>query len=74
MVTGIFLACMYSAKISNAHFNGALTIGLYILEGKYKDDIVKVFVYLTAEILGGYLGMTLSLLILGKENIASIKP
>ena len=74
VATGLFMAAMYCAKISGAHFNGAVSIGVYILEGKYKDDFVKLLVYLLAETVGGYFGMTLSLLILGKDNIACVKP
>ena len=72
-VSGIFSACMISAKLTGAHFNASLSIGVYIIDGNYRQNIKLLLTKVAGEFLGAYLGQYYSYLEL-EEKIAIIKP
>ena len=70
---GVFLAIMFSGKISGAHFHAGLTIGRYIIDGDYRNNLKHLVVMITAQFIGGYLGEYYSYLEL-EDDISFIKP
>ena len=70
----LFMACIMTGRNTGAHFNMAFSLTVYLLEGKFKAKWKCLLTYFLAEISGGYTGMYLCYLMLGKERIAYIKP
>lgn len=74
VVCSIFTAAILVGKYSGAHFNGALTLAIYILEAKWKKFYKLVIVYFFAELLGAYIGILFAYSITGYGNIGFLAP
>lgn len=37
IAAGIFVTCIWTMRITGAHCNSAVSIGVYIMQGKYKE-------------------------------------
>jgi glycerol uptake facilitator-like aquaporin len=70
----IFMACIVTGRCTGGHFNMAFSLTIYLLEGKFLAKWKCLLTYFFGEICGGYMGMYLSYLMLGKDHIAYIKP
>ncbi|CDW91077.1 mip family channel protein [Stylonychia lemnae] len=73
VLAGIYAACMVTCRQTGAHFNMGLSLAVYIVEDKFKEQWICLIVYTIAELIGGFMGMWISYLFLGNK-IAFIKP
>ena len=73
VVVGIYTGAMICGKLTGAHFNMGVTVGIYIINGKYKKELKWLITMLTAQIVGGYLGCLYAFLFLG-DNTGVIRP
>jgi glycerol uptake facilitator-like aquaporin len=57
----LFIACILTARVGGGHFNMAVTLGVYIVEGKHwKRNIPIALTVIVADILGGYTGIAIA--------------
>lgn len=57
----IYIAIVICGKYSGAHFNGAVTLTIYVLEHKnWRKNLKIALTYWTAEICGSYFGITIA--------------
>ena len=61
----LFIAAILTGRVGGAHFNGGVTLAVYILEGKWKDNLLTAVVIWVSDILGAYVGIGLAALLLG---------
>jgi len=59
-------------SITGGHFNPAVTLGVYISEGKYRDNLSWLGLVWVAQILGGFLAWGLTELTLFSGAIGNI--
>ena len=64
----VFLIILVLAPVTGAHFNPAVTIGVYISRSKFRQDILFFFIMIFAQIIGGILALVLSVLALYSMN------
>lgn len=58
IVAGMFfIAISTFGRVTGAHLNGAVTLGVYIIEGKWGENIKTVLIYFGAQTLGAYIGL-----------------
>lgn len=74
LVCAIFAAGVFFCKYSGAHYNGGLSIAIYIVVGRWKEHLYLVFVYWLAELLGAYLGISIAYSIAGYKNMSFLGP
>ena len=58
-----FVGWMFAVSVSGAHFNPATTLGVYIAEGKFMRQIVRLILYWIVQICGAYCGILITYLI-----------
>jgi hypothetical protein len=46
IAAGIFIAVILTFKITGSHFGAGISIGIYILEGKWIENLKILFTYL----------------------------
>jgi len=63
------MAAVVIGNKTGCHLNFGVTLGVYIQKGLWRKNIKALFIYAIAELCGAYFGMTVSLIVLGKENI-----
>lgn len=56
----LFIGLIIAGGISGGHFNGAVTLGIYLLEGKWKENILTALVIFIADLIGGFAGLLFS--------------
>lgn len=76
VVTGIFTGALLSGRLTGAHFNTAVTVGVFIAEDakKQRANLKLAGVLLVSQIIGGYIGQLYSFMELGAEGIAAVSP
>ena len=58
-----FVGWLIAVSVSGAHFNPATTLGVYLAEGKYMRQIVRMLLYWLIQIMGAFLGVLITFLI-----------
>ena len=76
VATGILTAAVVSGKLTGAHFNTSVTLAVLIAEGfdKMKGNLKQTLVMIVSQFVGGYVGSLFSLIELGSDDIAVVKP
>lgn len=59
-----FIGWLIAVSISGAHFNPAVTLGVYIAEGKYLRQFGRLILYALIQFAGGFLGIFFTWLVL----------
>lgn len=54
------MACIVTARGTGANFNIGMTMGVYIVQSKYRQQFKVMLVYHLAELLGAYLAMIIA--------------
>jgi glycerol uptake facilitator-like aquaporin len=57
VASSIFIAAILTGRIGGAHFNGGVTLAVYIVEGKWRKNISIAGTVWIADILGAYTGI-----------------
>ena len=71
---GVFASCMITGRQTGTHLNFGVTIGVYIIEGKYNENYRAVVNYLLAGLAGGYAGSYYCYWALGPDYIKVFRP
>ncbi len=76
IVTGLLTAAVLSGRLTGAHFNMAVTMGVFLAEEnkKMKKNLPFLFTMLISQLIGGFIGQSLAYSYLTVENIAILKP
>jgi glycerol uptake facilitator-like aquaporin len=59
-----FIGWIIAVSISGAHFNPATTLAVYLAEGKYLRQILRLLLYVLVQFAGGFFGIFFSWLVL----------
>lgn len=70
----IFIAATLTGKVSGGHFNAAVTIAVYICEGKWLANFKVALMYIIVDQLGAFLAMGVVIMMLGTDGIFSLMP
>ena len=73
IISVLFVCINLACKVSGAHFNAAVTLGIYIIEAKWLENIKIVLIYFLADILGATLGL-LSAYFIKNEDPLILRP
>lgn len=57
----LFIAAVITGRVGGGHFNGGVTVAIYIIERKWKKNLPIMFTILIADILGAYVGILLAI-------------
>ena len=57
IASAIFIAAILTGRIGGAHFNGGVTLAVYIVEGKWRRNLPIAVTIWIADILGAYSGI-----------------
>jgi glycerol uptake facilitator-like aquaporin len=76
VVTGILTGAVLSGKLTGAHFNAGVTLAVMITDDwkKIKPNLPLAGVMVLAQFVGGYFGSLFSLIELGSDKIAVLRP
>jgi glycerol uptake facilitator protein len=58
-----FVGFLIAVSTSGAHFNPATSLAVYLAEGKYARQIIRLIVYYIAQVAGAFAGVLLVYLI-----------
>lgn len=64
----LFAVIIIFGGITGGHFNPAVTLGVYIHEGKWKENAAFGSLIITAQLVGSLLGMAIASFTLGYTN------
>jgi len=53
----LFICILIFGGITGGHFNPAVTLGVYVNEGKYKENAMFCILIITSQLIGGLIGM-----------------
>ena len=56
----LFIACLITARIGGGHFNGGVTLAVYIIERKWKANLPIAVLVWIVDILGCYTGILIA--------------
>ena len=62
---GLFIAATLTGRLSGGHFNMAVTLAVYVVEGKWKDNIRVALAILLIDLAGAFTAMGISIGLLG---------
>ena len=67
IAAGLFVGILLTKRVSGSHLNAGVTLGVAIIEKIDKSKIKILLTYVVAQLIGGFLGMSLSYVLLGSE-------
>lgn len=56
----LFIACIITARIGGGHFNGGVTLAVYLVEGQWKKNLPIAVLTWIVDLLGAYTGIGLA--------------
>ena len=56
----LFVSIVLFGRITGGHFNGAVTLGIFIIEGNWAKNLKVMIVYFAGQLTGSYLALILS--------------
>lgn len=63
-----FCGWLVAASVSGAHFNPATSLAVYLVEGKYMRQIVRLLLYWLVQLCGAYAGILMVYLIFNRPS------
>ena len=74
VIATIFTAAILTCRVSGAHFNGALSLAIYVLEAKWFENLpILITSYIGAQG-GAFFGTAIAFFIRGKEGMPILRP
>ena len=73
VVVGLFSSIIIFGGITGGHFNPAVSLGVYIANGKYLTQIVFLIMIIIGQLIGACLGMLLAMLSIHEEGASDKK-
>ena len=73
---GLFMAILWTYRVTGSHLNASVTLGVAITEKAWADQVKRrsIFAYLGGQLVGSYLGMLIVFLILGEAATMDMGP
>ena len=71
---GLFIAATLTGRLSGGHFNMAVTLAVYVVEGKWKQNIRIALAIMVIDILGAFAAMVVSIGLLGPTKTFTLVP
>ena len=71
---GLFIAATLTGRLSGGHFNMAVTLAVYVVEGKWRKNIGIALSIAIIDIVGAFVGMFVSIGMLGTANTFKLVP
>lgn len=71
---GLFIAATLTGRLSGGHFNMAVTLAVYIVEGKWRKNIKIALAIVVIDLLGAFAAMIVSIGLLGYLDTFSLIP
>ncbi|CDW91031.1 aquaporin-like protein [Stylonychia lemnae] len=71
---GFFIAATLTGRVSGGHFNGAVTIAVYIIEGRWCKNLFVAFFVIVVDILAAFTAMAVALAMLGVNGTFTLLP
>lgn len=71
---GFFIAATLTGRVSGGHFNGAVTIAVYIIEGRWCKNLFIAFFVIVVDILAAFTAMAVALSMLGVNGTFTLLP
>jgi hypothetical protein len=68
----LFAMIIIFGGITGGHFNPAVTLGVYIKEGKWKENAAFASLIVTSQLVGSLLGMSFAWLTLGAIDVNGV--
>ena len=57
----LFIAIIFCGRVGGGHFNGAVTIAVYLIERQWKKHLPVCIMIIIVDILGAYTGIALAI-------------
>ena len=57
----LFIAIIIAGRVGGGHYNGSVTVSIYIIEQKWKKNLPIMVLIIIADILGAYTGILLAM-------------
>ena len=71
---GVFLSCVIAGRPTGSHINFGATIGIYVLEGRFKRNLKPLLVYFASGLCGGLCGTLFCYYMLGPTLVKAVRP
>jgi glycerol uptake facilitator-like aquaporin len=71
---GFFIAATLTGRVCGGHFNSAITLAVYITEGKWLKNLPIALLICTIDLLGALAAMMISVAMLGENKIFKLSP
>ena len=71
---GLFIAATLTGRLSGGHFNMAVTLAVYVVEGKWRKNIGIALAVAIIDIVGAFIAMIVSIGLLGPKNTFTLVP
>ena len=71
---GLFVAATLTGRLSGGHFNMAITFAVYIVEGKWRNNLAIALIVAFVDIAGAFTAMAISAGLLGEKNVFTLIP
>ena len=71
---GFFIAATLTGRVCGGHFNSAITLAVYITEGKWVRNISICLLIMTIDFCGACAAMGISVAMLGSDKIFKLAP
>lgn len=71
---GLFVAATLTGRLSGGHFNMAITFAVYVMEGKWRNNLPIALAVTAVDLLGAFTAMTISAGLLGQKNVFILIP
>ena len=71
---GLFIAATLTGRLSGGHFNMAITVAVYLVEGKWLQNIKVAISIIFIDLLGAFTAMAVSKGFLGSDHTFALVP
>ena len=72
--TGFFIAATLTGRVCGGHFNAAITLAVYITEGKWLKNLPVALLIMFIDLCGAFAAMMISVAMLGENNVFKLVP
>lgn len=71
---GFFIAATLTGRVCGGHFNGAVTLAVYIVEARWKDNLPIALLIIVVDLMGAYAAMGICVAMLGPGGTVKLVP
>jgi len=71
---GFFIAATLTGRVCGGHFNGAVTLAVYICEARWKENLPIALIIILVDLMGAYAAMAVCLAMQGIDGTFTLMP